>query len=428
MKIEKKEQNSTSVTMLVTLDAADIKPAHDKVVRRLGKNVKVDGFRAGKAPIGVIEKSLDQNQLANEILNELVPPFIGQALDSENISTVIPPQVNVTKFVPYTEIEFEVIAEFLGSVKLADYKKLKKTRPNVDVTQEEIDNVTKRIQFDMAERADVKRASKKGDQVWIDFEGKDEKGNSVSGAKGEDYPLALGSDTFIPGFEDNLIGLKAGDTKEFTLTFPKDYGVKALQNKKVTFVTTVKKVQSVTLPEIDDTLAKKIGPYASSAELLADIEKQIKADKIHKTELEIESDIMSELADASEIEMPEGMIKEQIDRMIADHKANLQYRGQTYDAWLEAESITEEQHRDQLRDEAIKRLKGGVILSEIAKQEGIELSEAEISEAVNQYKTQYAADPKMQAELEKPAARRDIAARILTDRTLAHLKNIVIKN
>ncbi|MCA9348687.1 trigger factor [Candidatus Saccharibacteria bacterium] len=427
MKITSKNKTSTSQTLVVSVAKADIELAKDKVIQRLGKEIKVDGFRKGKAPISAIAKQLDQNLLAQEFLNEIVPIVVGKALDSQQLATVVPPSVNVTKFVPFSELELEVVCETLGAIKLADYKKVKKTKPVVSVSQADIDAVTKRIQFDMAEREDVEREAKEGDQVWIDFDGVDSKGNPISGAKGQDYPLALGSNTFIPGFEDNLIGTKAGQETTFKLTFPKDYGVKALQSKQVSFKCLVKKVQAVHVPEISDELAKKIGPYSTAKQLLEDIEKQIKADKIHRAELELESEVMRELADKTEIEIPEGLITDQIERMVNDHQANLSYRGQNYQEWLEQEGLSSESHKQSLRDEAISRLKGGIILSEIAKNENVEVSESDIEAAITDYKQQYAADAKMQAELDKPAARRDIAARLLTDRTLTKLKEIIYK-
>lgn len=427
MNITRKDETSTSVMLVISLNEADMKPSKEVVLKRLGKEVKIDGFRKGHAPAKEVAKAVDQAQLSNEFLNQIVPEVAGKALDEQQIATALPPQVNVTKFVPFSELEIECLCEFVGKITLANYKKVKKQRPNVEVTDEDVESVTKRIQMDMAERTEVKRASKDGDQVWIDFEGKDTQGKPIDGAKGEDYPLALGSNTFIPGFEENLVGLKTGEQKEFTLTFPKDYSVKTLANKDVTFTVTVKKVQEVTIPKIDDDLAKKIGPYESADKLLEDIKKQVKADKIHKSELEVESEFMRELADKSEVELPAGMISQQIERMVEDHKANLQYRGQTYEQWLEGEGQTEDEFKESLKEEAINRLKGGVLLSEIAKKEGIELSEQEIDQAVASYKQQYASDERMQAELEKPAARRDIAARILTDRTLARLKEIILK-
>ena len=159
-----------------------------------------------------------------------MPDVVGKALDEAKISTSMPPQVNVTKFVPFSALEVEIVVDQIGEVKLADYKKINRSKPTVEVSKEDVANVTKRIQMDFAERKEVERKSKDGDQVWINFSGTDSDGKPVDGATGNDYPLALGSNTFIPGFEENLLDLAAGDSKTFTLTFPADYGVAALNN------------------------------------------------------------------------------------------------------------------------------------------------------------------------------------------------------
>src|SRR5690606_38690098 len=173
------------------------------------------------------------------------------------------PSVNLKKFVPFTTLEFEAEVEVLGTVKLPNYKTMTKSVKKPEVTTKDVDAVIADIKTRMAEKKDVKRAAKEGDQVWIDFKGVDAKGQPVKGADGKEYPLVLGSDTFIPGFEKNLIGQNAGDKKTFTLTFPKDYGVKALANKKVTFTVTVTKVQEVIEPKVDNAFASRLGRFQS---------------------------------------------------------------------------------------------------------------------------------------------------------------------
>lgn len=428
MNITTKETTDTSTTLLITADESDMKEAKTKAVKQLGKSIKPKGFREGKAPAKLVESSIDPNELSSAVLNEVVPNLAGRALDEQKILTAIRPEVTVTKFVPFTELEIEVIAEYVANVKLMDYKKeLSHPKPQVDVTDEEVDAVVKRIQFDMSERNEVDRKSKQDDQVWIDFEGIDKDGNAVEGASGEDYPLALGSNTFIPGFEEQLVDLAAGDEKSFDITFPKDYQSAKLAGQEVMFKCTVKKVMEVTIPEITDELAKQIGPYKDAAALMADIRAKVTEDKAHKAELELESVIVGEIADGSEMDIPERMINEQLERMLEDHKSNLKYRGTTYEEWIVAEGTTPEKHAESLKAEATKRVRGGVVLSEIARAEGIEMSEDDIDQAMEQHKQQYASDPQMMMELSKPEARRDIAARMLTGQALDIIKDAVLK-
>lgn len=427
MKISIKQSNSTSTTLIVVVDKAELTPIRQRVLKRAGKELKIQGFRKGTAPIDVVEKNIDPKSLADDFFNEAIPQLVTEALTKQDIRAVVPPAVSITKFVPYESMELEVIAEYVGSVKMPDYKKMSKSIPAVKNDPEDVNNVLKRIKMDMAERKDVNRASKDGDQVWIDFTGVDAKGAEVPGASGKDYPLILGSNTFIPGFEKNLVGVKKGQELTFTLTFPADYNVKALAKKKVTFTCQVKNVQSLTIPEINDEIAKKIGPYKTKEELLSDIDKQLLLDKQKRAVTEVENEIIQEITDKSEIEIPSSMIAEQVQRLVTDHTQNLLYRGLSYEQWLEAEKTTDEKYRASLEAEALKRLKGGIVLSEIAKQQGLVASEAEIDAMLAQYAAQYASDPQMQQQLKQPEARRDISARILTDKSIEHLKQTIVK-
>ncbi|MEM6997417.1 MAG: trigger factor [Patescibacteria group bacterium] len=428
MKVTTKETTDTSTTLLVVVDAKEIEKSKAKALKQFGKSVKAQGFRKGKAPAKVVEQQVDPNELSAAVLNDVVPVQAGMALEQKKILTAIQPDVTVTKFVPYSELEIEIKAEFVANVKLMDYKKkITKAKPKVDVTDEEVENVQKRIQFDMSERKEVDRAAKLDDQVWIDFSGTDKDGKEVDGASGEDYPLALGSNTFIPGFEDELVGVKTGDEKKFDVTFPKDYQAEKLAGAKVTFKVTVKKVQEVIIPEINDGLAKQVGPYKDAQELLADIRTKVEEDKVHKAEMALETEIVNEIAEGSTMDIPDKMIDMQTQAILEEHQRNLQYQGTTYEAWLESESLTPESHGEQMKETAEKRVRGGIVLSEVAKAEGVEVTDDEITQAMEQYKAQYASDPQMQMELAKPDARRDIAARLLTGRTLDKLKELILK-
>ena len=208
----------------------------------------------------MIEKTIDQQQLQSEFIDEALNHAYRAAVTEAKVRPVLPPKVSLTKFVPFSTLEFTADVEVLGKIVLADYKKLKITRPKAKVEAPEVDKVIANMRRQMATKTDVERPAKYEDEVWIDFVGSDEKGKPVKGADGKDYPLLLGSKTFIPGFEDELLGKKASDETTFTLTFPKDYGVSAMQGKKVTFLVKVTKVKEVKLPELNDEFVAKISP------------------------------------------------------------------------------------------------------------------------------------------------------------------------
>lgn len=420
MRVSRRDNSPTNITLTVEGEAADLEPIHNHVLGHFRHSVKVPGFREGKAPAEMIEKYANQQRLMDEFMEHALNELYRRAVEQEGIRPLSTPNVQLKKFVPYSQLEFEAETEILGPVKLPDYKTIKLAKPKISITAKDIDEVLKSLQTRLAERVDVERAAKNGDELIIDFAGKDKDGKNIGGAEGKDYPLLLGSKSFIPGFEDNLVGVKAGETKRFEVTFPKDYGVSGLQNQKVDFRAEVKKVQELTPPKIDDTLAKKAGPFATLAELKADIKKQLTAERQQQADNEYQNQLVRQIAQKTQLEVPKGLVAEEIARMEEQEKQNLAYRGQTWQEHLKDEGITEEQHRQRQQPEAQERVKVGLILSEIAEREGLQVTPEELEIRRQILKGQYQ-DPQMQAELDKPENQRDIQARLLTEKTLAKL-------
>ncbi len=426
MQVTKKELSDTKVSLSVSADDSVLAPIKEQILTRLSANVKVPGFRAGTAPLNMVEKHVDQQLLQSEFVDEALNHMYAKAAQGENLRPIARPNVTLKKFVPFTTLEFEAEVEILGTVKLPDYKKLKKTAKKPEVTAKDVDAVIKDLKVRMAEKKDVDRDPKNGDQVWIDFKGVDDKGVPVKGADGKDYPLLLGSNTFIPGFEENLTGQKVGEEKTFTLTFPKDYGVKALANKKVTFTVTINKVQEVVEPTVDDEFAAKLGPFKTMNDLKADIKKQLVNEKAQQLDRELDNEIVVEIAEKTKMSLPQSMVEEQIEFLVQDMKKNLVYRGQTYAEFLKAEGKTEDEYRAELRPQAEMRVKTGLVLAEIASEEKVDVTPEELEIRMQLLKGQYT-DGAAQAELEKQETRREIASQMLSEKTLAKLKEYIVK-
>jgi trigger factor len=420
MRVARESKTPTQSHLTINASAEDLEPIKIHVLGHFRKNVKVPGFRPGKAPANLVEKHVDQKLLLDEFMEHALNELYRRAIDQERIRPVSQPQVSLKKFVPFTELEFEADLETIGEVKLGNYKTIKVPKKPVSVTAKEVNAVLGDLQKRMAERVEVKRAAKDGDEVVIDFAGRDSDDKPISGADGKDYPLLLGSKTFIPGFEDHVIGMKAGEDKEFDVTFPKDYGVAALQNKKVIFKVIAKKVHELNEPKVDDEFAKKAGPFKTVAELKADIKKQLTAEREREAETQRENEIIQRLVEKSSVEIPKVLIEEQVQRLEEEEKRNLMYRGQTWPEHLKEEGVTEEEHRERNKPDAELRVKAGLVLSEVADKEGITVQPEELEIRLQMLKGQYN-DAAMQAELDKPENQNDIAARLLTEKTLAKL-------
>lgn len=427
MQVSQEKINPTKIK--ITIDASDneIKAAKNMVVKKLSKSVKVPGFRAGKAPNHLIEKNIEANILQSEVIEELINRLYPEAAKQLNLRIVSQPQLAVTKFVPFSDLQFTAEVDYVGEVKLADYKKIKIYAPAVNVTAADVNEVITNLAARSAEKKAVDRKAKDKDEVVIDFAGYEIGGKDIlPGTDGKDYPLTIGSNSFIPGFEQELIGLKKDDSKSFDITFPKNYGAKNMQGKKVTFKVTVKTVNEQVLPKIDDKFASTVGPFKALSELKADIKKQLITEKKRESQQQHENDILEEISQKSQIALPDSLINEELDRMEAEEKRNIIYRGQTWQEHLDEEGLTEEQHRENKRSAAESRVKIGIILGEIAEAEKIKVTEAEFEQRMQDLRKQYQ-DPAMQAELDKPENQRDIMSRMLTEKTLDKLRSYAVK-
>lgn len=422
MQIKKEQLEPTKLKLTITADQKLLDETRQAVLQRLSQNVKVPGFRPGKAPFNLVEKQIDQAVLQSEFVEQAVNQLYARAVEQENLRPVAPPTIAITKFVPFSTLEFSAEVEAVGEIKLADYKKIKLAFTEPDVTDEDVAEVLENLRQRGAQKSSVGRAAKDGDEVTIDFKGTDAKSNEpIDGAAGKDYPLVLGSGNFIPGFEAELKGLKKGATKEFIITFPKDYGVKGLQNRKAKFEVTVKDVNALELPKLDDSFAASVGPFKKLSELKDDIKRQLEVERRQEARRKYDNELLEKIAAKSEVSVPNSLVEEEIDRIEEEEKRNLVYRGQTWQEHLQAEGVNAEEHREKQREGATLRVKAGLVLGEISDKENISVTPEELEIRIQLLKGQYP-DEAMQKELDKPENRRDIHSRMMTEKTLDKLR------
>ncbi|MGH7196540.1 MAG: trigger factor [Candidatus Saccharimonadales bacterium] len=422
-----KKISSSQVLVTVTVSADDLTSVKQKTLHRLAKDMKVAGFRPGKVPANVAEKNLDANVLNAELLEDAVNLFTIDAFEKEKLTPLDRPKVDIKKFVPGQELEYTAEVEIIPDIKLGDYKKLKAKKEKAEVADSDVQEVIDRMRQGMATKNDVDRAAKDGDEVVIDFVGTDQDGKEVAGATGKDYPLALGSNTFIPGFEEGLVGKKAGDKFALPLTFPKDYQHKPLAGAKVNFAVTVNAVKEVALPELNDEFAAKTGPFKTVDEFKADIRRELIDQKEREAVDKLKDSLVEQLVKASDVPTPEVLVTDQVAAIERDFVQNLMYRGMTLEQYLEQQGTTKEQWRNkELREQAIRRVQVGLALAELSKAERIEVSiddlNARMQELLNYYN-----DPSMREQLDTPEARRDLANRLLTEKTVDRLVELNTK-
>jgi len=421
MKYTRKHNSQTNTTLTVTLEAKDLAHTKPQTLARLSTKLKVPGFRPGKVPAHLAEKHLDPNMLSVELAEDAINHFLVEVFEAEKLQPLDRPKVELGKYVPNEQLEFTAEVEVLPEIKLGDYKKLAVKKSAIKIAAKDIEEVLERMRTGMAEKQPVERAAKNGDEVTIDFAGTQD-GKPVAGASGKDYPLILGSGTFIPGFEEGLVGKKAGDTFDLPLTFPEDYGHKPLAGAKVTFAVTVTAVKEVVLPELTDEFAAKCGPFKTVEELRADIKRELTDQKEREADEKLKDELIEQLVKASTIPTPEILVTDQLASLERDFIQNLLYRGITLDQYLSEQKQTKDEWRQkELREQAIRRVQVGLALAELSKLEKVAVSMEELNERLNVMLQQYGHDAKLREQFNTPEARRDVANRLITEKTINRL-------
>lgn len=420
MKTTTKKISETKVELKVVLDADDLHKARTQAVARLAANVKVQGFRKGKAPASLVEKQISPNDIASETIDLAVRTTMGVAFGQQKIAPIAIEKVDVTKYVPDETAEYQAIAEVLPEVKLGDFKKLKakmdKTEPTAAEVQEIVDNIIRAY----AEKNVVKRAAQNGDEVIIDFVGKKD-GEAFAGGTAKDHHLTLGSGEFIPGFEEGIVGHAAGDKFDLEVTFPQDYPEKSLAGQKAIFETLVKQVNEVVVPKADDELAKKCGNFETMADLKADIKKNLETQNRHRANEKYRDDLVKELVKGSKVAAPEILIQDQLRFINDDVSRNAASHGMTLEQYLERTGQTMEEWQKAAHELAEERVKASLVLQILAREQNITASPEEVDAKIAELRDLYKKSKEAMANLKKPEVRQDIRNRLIIDKTLDFL-------
>ena len=418
MKTQVKNISDVKVELTISLGKEELATAEQVALTKLARDIKVGGFRKGKAPLEMVKKEIDPNALAGETAENAMSKAVAEAFMSEGIQALDRPAVEVKKYVPGEELEFTAEAEIIPKVELGDYKKLKAKKATVKVSKKEIDETIEKIRENFAEKKDVDRAAINGDEVVIDFEGKKD-GVPFEGGKSEHFPLELGSNSFIPGFEEGIVGHKTGDEFDLDLEFPADYHAADLAGAKVVFTVKVGHIHEKSLPEVNDEFVTKLGEFKTVDEFKKQIEEDLKSQKESEVTEKFKDDLVRELAEISKIPVPEILIEDQKRSIEMDMQQNLMYSGLTLEQYLERLGKTREEWLEgDVKKAAEDRVKAGLALAEVSKVEKIDATVTELDERIKQMKEQYANNKEALKQLESDEVRRDLANRMLTEKTV----------
>lgn len=422
MNISVKHISESRVIVTITVDAKGLADAEQVALKKLSKTVKVAGFRKGHVPLEVAAKNIDPTLLAQESLENALSKAVAEAFLSNDIQALERPEVEVKKYVPRDTLEFTAEADILPKVKLGDYKKLSAEPSPVKVLKKDVDEVLERIQKGFATKAESSEAAAEGDEVTIDFVGK--KDNvAFDGGTAEDYQLALGSQSFIPGFEEAIVGHKSGETFAIPLKFPAEYHSKDLAGQKVVFDVTLKKVEKLTLPKLDDELAAKVGDFTDIEALRDDIKSEITSQKKREADDKLKDDLVKQLVEKSTVTAPAALVDDQVQSIEQDLTQNLMYQGSSLEQYFESKGYAsrDEWVEKEARTAAEMRVKAGLVLAELSKIEKVEASADDLAERINSYKQQYGQSPEMAKRFDEPEIQRSIANELLTSKTVDRL-------
>ena len=418
MKTKLKNISEVKVELTISLGTEELKAAEQVALTKLAKEVKIEGFRKGKAPLELVAAQVDQTILGQETLENALSKAVAEAFLKEDIKAIDRPEVDVKKFIPGTELEFTATTEIMPKVELGDYKNLKVKKDTVEVSKEEVSETIDRILKNFAEKKKVDRKSKDGDEVIIDFLGKKD-GAAFDGGKAEKFPLELGSKSFIPGFEEGLIGKKAGDEISLDLEFPKDYHAKDLAGAKVVFEVKIHEVRENALPEINEEFLSKLGEFKTKEEFEKQIEEDLKIQKQAESDEKFKDKLVKKLAEVSKVPVPEILLEDQKQSIELDMQQNLMYSGLSLEDYLERIGKTREEWLEKdVKEAAEMRVKSGLALAELSKVEKVESSLEELDTRIAQLKEQYGNSKEIAKQLSSDDVRRNLANQILTEKTI----------
>lgn len=421
MKAELLKKEGNKVTFKLTVDNDKFEGAVTKAYNKNKGKFNIPGFRKGKAPKQIIESQYGKGVFYNDAIDMLFPEIYPSALDELNIDPIDRPDLDIEEISKDNGLVMVVNVEVKPEFELGSYKGIEIAKPDYTVNEDEVTLRLDEMRNKASRLVDVEgRAIENGDNTVIDFEGFVD-GVAFEGGKGEDYSLVIGSNTFIPGFEEQLIGKNKGEEVEVNVEFPAEYHAENLAGKPATFKVIIKNVQSKELPELNDEFAADTTEFNTLEELKSDLKAKVEEEAKNRADAEMRNSLVEKISEGTEVEVPNAMVETQIDNMLMELNYQLQYQGLQLEQLLQMTGRSIEDLRNEKREEATKLVKSSLVLEAIAKAENVEVSEADVEAEVEKMATMYNMEVEKIKSVMRPTDLEDIKGQLKIRKTIDSL-------
>ena len=392
LQVEKMEKNMAKLTIEVA--AEDLEKAMQNAYQKAKGRISIPGFRKGKAPRKMIEQMYGKGVFLEDAVNALIPEHYSKALAECELEIVSQPTIDITQAEPGKALIFTAEVATKPEVTLGDYKGVEVPKTEITVTDEDVDAEIKKEQEKNSRTINVEdRGAQLQDVVTIDFEGSVD-GVPFDGGQATEYPLTLGSNTFIPGFEDQLVGAKVGDDVDVKVTFPEEYQAKELAGKEAIFKCAVKKIEAKELPELDDDFAKDVSEFDTLAEYKEHVKTNLEERKVNEAKRAKEDAAVDKAIENAQMDLPDAMVETQCQQMLDDFSRRMQSQGLSMDQYFQFTGMTAEKMMEDMKPQAVKRIQTRLVLEKIAEVENIQPTEEEVNEEISKMAETY----KMEAD------------------------------
>ena len=427
MKTQIKNLPKSQKEISVEIPVEEMEKYSDKAIGKFSSAHKFDGFRQGKAPKNVIEQQLGKLTIFEEATKIAVESSYLEILKENKLNPLGQPKAEITKAAPGNQFEYKITISVMPEVELWDYQKISGKIEIKEIENETVEQEIKTLQKKRATHITKDEPAQKGDRVEIDFESR-VGGVKIEGGESKNHPLTIGEDKFVPGFEENLIGIKKDDVKEFNLTFPEDYHKKELAGKNASFKVTMNIVQKVELPKIDDDFAKELGKFKNLNELKKNIKKGMTIEEKNRAKEEYRNKLVDEIAEKSTAKIPDILIESELENMINEFKNNIAQTGIVFEDYLKNVNTDIEKLKKEWGEMAQKRVMIGLALREISIKEKIKIEDGEVQERINQTLKFYPNEKEIREKLDMEKFKEHTASTLVNEKDFEILEKIAERN